>query len=440
MTAALLLLLIAGDGRAQKQTREVPVDSLIYDLKNPDPQRRKDAAIELGNNKVQRATPDLVAAAGDSDPAVRREIVVALDKVADIRALPAFVQLSGDPEKDIRDRCILGIINLYLPRESGLTVTLNRVANFFNPWSDEWAEVIIDPGIQVDPAAITALRNRLQDSDDGIRIKSARGLGILRGRDAIPALTATLREDRSNDVRFEAVRALRKIGDRSVGGDLMNFISYNDARVRNGAVYALGRLRYTESIPEMTRLYQKQMSLPSKDRDQGYSERLLDALAYIADPSSSELFVKERRNPEGNLRLHAYEGLARIGDASTVTDISRERLSEKDERIKTAQAFALYRMGRKEYLEEMVRSLDSRRSNNEARQYLVELKPNELPELFPMVKIDNVNIREGLAEVFGLIGDAQAVPALQQLSKDRRGQIAALANQALRRINARATP
>jgi HEAT repeat protein len=220
----------------------------------------------------------------------------------------------------------------------------------------------------------------------------------------------------------------------------MNFISYNDAKVRNGAVYALGRLRVTESVPELSRLYQKQVSLPSKDQDEEYSTRLLDALAYMADPSSRDLFVKESRNPQDNLRLHAYEGLARIGDASMVTDISRERLSEKDERIKTAQAYALYRMGRKEYLEEVVRALDSRRSNNEARQYLVELKPNELPELYPMVKIDNVNVREGLAEVFGLIGDAQTVPALQQLSKDRRGQIAALANQALRRINARATP
>ncbi len=86
---------------AQKPTRQVPVDSLLYDLKNPDPARRKEAAMLLGNNKVQRALPDLVAAAGDKDPAVRREIIIALDNLADIRSLPAFIELTGDPEAEI---------------------------------------------------------------------------------------------------------------------------------------------------------------------------------------------------------------------------------------------------------------------------------------------------------------------------------------------------
>jgi HEAT repeat protein len=355
----------------------------------------------------------------------------------DIRALPAFVQLSGDAEKDIRDRCIMGIVNLYLPQESGLGVTLNRVANFFNPWSDEWADVVVEPGIRVDPTAIVALRNRLQDPEESIRVKSLRALGILRGKDASPAIVLALRDDRSNSVRFEAVRALRKIGDPGVAREIMNYIGYNDQKVRNEAVYALGRLRFSEAVPELTRIFEKQGSLPVKDIDKDYRDRLLDSLAFIAAPTSKELFVKESRNPDDGLRLHAYEGLARLADASMVSDISRERLNEKQRRIQTAQAFALYRMGRAEYLEEVVKALGSRGTNNEARQYLVELRPSELPALYALIKIDDVNVREALAEIFGLVGDSQAIPALQQLSKDRRGQVAALANQALRRINAR---
>jgi HEAT repeat protein len=246
-----------------------------------------------------------------------------------------------------------------------------------------------------------------------------------------------LRDDRSNSVRFEAVRALRKIGDPSVARDIMNYISYNDEKVRNEAVYSLGRLRFSEAVPELTRIFEKQGSLPAKDIDKGYREQLLDALAFIAAPSSKDLFLKESRNPDDIIRLHAYEGLARLADPSMVSNISRERLNEKQHRVQTAQAYALYRMGRTEYLDEVVKALASRGTNNEARQYLIELKPAELPALYALVKLDNVDIREALAEIFGLIGDSQAIPALQQLSKDRRGQVAALANQALRRINAR---
>jgi HEAT repeat protein len=53
------------------------------------------------------------------------------------------------------------------------------------------------------------------------------------------------------------------------------------------------------------------------------------------------------------------------------------------------------------------------------------------------VKNDDPNVREALAEIFGLIGDDRAIPVLQQLSQDRRGQVAAFATQAIRVINAR---
>jgi HEAT repeat protein len=422
---------------AQTQPRQVPVESLIYDLKNPDPVRRKEAAMSLGNNKVQRATPDLVAAAGDADAAVRREMVIALDKMLDIRSLPAFVKLSGDSEREIREKCIHGMLNLYLPQERGLTVTVSKVANFFNPWSDEWADIVVEPGIRVDPEAISSLRDRLKEDDDGLRSLATRSLGILKGRAALPAIAEVLRQDRNNNVRFEAARALRKIGDASAAKDLMNFIGYTDIKVRNECIYALGRLRDRDAVPELTKLYQKESELPAKLIDNAYREFLLDAISFIAEPASADLFKKETQSPIPVLRLHALEGLARIGDPSLVTDISRDRLKERDPKIQATQAFALYRMGRKEYLDELLKALKNRKTNQLARQYLVEFRPDELPDLYPHVKDDDTNVREGLAETFGLIGGREAIPFLQQISQDGRGQTAALANQAIRRINGR---
>ena len=438
--AVLLVTLLATPGSLHAQSRKgrpVPVDGLIFDLKNPDVVRRKDAAIALGANKVTRAVPDLVAAAKDSDPAVRREIVIALDKILDRRGLPAFVALSTDQEKDIREKCIHALIDLYLPEENGLSVTLNKVANFFNPRSDEWADVVIEPGVSVDPSAVAALRDRLSDPEEGIRVKAARALGILRGHDAVPALLESLGKDRSNAVRFEAVRSLRKIGDAAVARDLLSYCTYNDAKVRNEAVFTIGRFRYREAVPELTRLYQKESALPTRQIDKQYRDHLLDAIAFIADPGSKDLFLKEMKNPDDELRLHAVEGIARLGDAALATDISRDHLHETDPKVLAAQAHALYRMGRKESLDEVVVALANRKTHNEARQYLVELRPEELPDLFAETRNNDVAVRESLAEIFGIVGDSRAVAPLQELAKDRRGQITALANQALRRIMAR---
>jgi HEAT repeat protein len=423
---------------SQTQKRQVPVESLIYDLKNPDPVRRREAATLLGDNKVQRATPDLVAAASDSDASVRREVVVALDKMLDMRALPAFINLSNDPEKDIREKCIQSALRLYLPQESGLTATATKVANFFNPWSDEWADTVIGPGIKVDQALIGALQSRLQDPEEGIRVKAARALGILKAKQSLSALLEDIQLDKSNAVRFEIVRALRKIGNPTAGKNLMSFISYDDFKVRNEAVYTLGRFKYQPASGELLRLYEKEAALPAKLIDKTYRECLLDALAFIADPASKQLFLKEMGNANATIRLHALEGLARIADASMVSDISRARLTEKDPKILTAEAYALYRMGRKEYLQEIVKALGNGKTNYEARQYLVEFSREELPALYAESKSNEVAVREGLAEVYGLIGDASAIPVLQELSNDHRGRIAALANEAIRSINARA--
>jgi HEAT repeat protein len=430
--ALAVAVMLPGAGVAQ--TRQVPVESLTYDLKNPDPVRRREAATRIGQNKVQSATPDLVAAVRDTDPSVRRAVSIALQQVQDGRALPGFVILSTDSEKEIRERAIEGMTTAYLPRESGVVVTLNKVATFLNPWSDEWGEVMTEPGLTADPSVIQALQARLSDTEPSLRAKAARSLGILRGQTTVPALLVVLREDRSNDARFEAARALRKIGDPSVGSELLKLVTYADPKVRNEVVLALGRLRYAPAVPELARIYARESAVPPKQMDRTFRERLLGALAFIGDPSTKDLFLREKNATDLTLALHANEGLARIADPATLVEISRDRQQQKDPRVLTAQAWALYRLGRKEFLASVVDALGSRRTNEDARQYLLESRRDDVPDLFTHMTHTDPNVREALAEILGLLGDPRAVPGLRELTKDTNGQVAALASQALQRI------
>ena len=61
LPAILAVTLLAPTAAVAQPTRQVPVDSLIYDLRNPDPVRRREAVVLIGQNKVQRAVPDVVA-------------------------------------------------------------------------------------------------------------------------------------------------------------------------------------------------------------------------------------------------------------------------------------------------------------------------------------------------------------------------------------------
>ncbi len=269
----LAVTLLAPTAAVAQPTRQVPVDSLIYDLRNPDPVRRREAVVLIGQNKVQRAVPDVVAIAGDPDASVRRAIVATLQALDDIRALPGLVALTSDPEKDIRESAVTGVTRLYLPRESGIGPSLTRVVNFFNPNADEWADVVIEPDLAVDPTVVPALQARLQDPTDSIRIKAARSIGILRGRTAVPMLILVMKEDCNPSVRFEAIRALGKIGDTAAAKDVLPFTLSTESKLRTEAALTLGRLHDRAALPELTRLFMKEAALQKRQADASVPRR-----------------------------------------------------------------------------------------------------------------------------------------------------------------------
>ncbi len=415
---------------ASAQTQVASTDSLIYDLKNPDAPRRLAAARDLGVAKYLPAIPALLPLAGDPDPTVRRQVELSLEEMTDIRVLPGLVQFTADSEADIRDRAVRALVNLHLPRATGPAAALQKLGNLINPWADEYADMVIEPDIPVDASVVTALRARMSDTEDGIRRNTSRGLGILRSDGAMEELTIAAGQDRDSEVRFEAVRALKKIGNASVGERLVPMLNLNSDKVRNELIATLGALRYREAVPELTRVFEQ-----AKPGERARA-LALSALADIADPVSQPLFMGLKADKDISIRLYANEGLARLADPSMGTVMSADRLIEKNLRVQTAQAFGLLRIGREEYLEELVRGLGRSATKDLAKEYLLEIPVAERPALFATTS-KNAAVRAELAEIFGLMLDRSALPVLQELKRDSVSEVARNAERAVRRIAAR---
>ncbi len=218
------------------------------------------------------------------------------------------MRFSADSEPAIRDRAVQALVNLHLPRATGPTAALAKLGTLINLWEDEYSEAIVEPDIPVDPSVVTALRARMTDPEDRIRRHASRGLGILHADAAIPELLVAVAEDRDTEVRFEAVRALRKIGDASVGDRLLPVLNLNVDRVRNEIITTLGSLRYQGAVADLTKAYEQ-----AKPADRSRT-LALSALADIADPLSRQTFLDAKADKDATLRLYANEGLARLGD------------------------------------------------------------------------------------------------------------------------------
>jgi HEAT repeat protein len=425
--AAAVLVLTSATAGLTASTRQVSVESLIYDLKNPDAVRRQAAAKELGAVKYRPAIPQLVPLAKDPVTAVRREVELTLENMDDAQTLPGFIVLASDVENDIRSRALASLVNLHVARAFGISAALMNFRERMIFRSDRDLETVVEPDVPIDPEVIDTLRARIGDSERGIRSIALRGLGILRARAAVPDLLQVAREDRDDGLRFEAVRALRKIGDASIASDLLGLLNISNDEVRRELIATLGSMRYGGALAELTRIVE------SEKKTDPARILALGALADLADPASVPLFERLKGDRDEALRLYANEGIARTATPAMKTDISAARLVEKSALVRMAQAFALLRLGQAEYLDELVRGLERRPTRDLAKEYLLETRGADRRALFAP-RAANPAARAELADVMGLMGDPEALPTLRDMAQDADKDVARAAARAARRI------
>ena len=84
---------------------------------------------------------------------------------------------------------------------------------------------------------------------------------------------------------------------------------------------------------------------------------------------------------------------------------------------------------------ELIRALGRPTTRELAREYLIETAPAQRPALFANHPKSGT-ARAELADVFGLMEDRSALPALEELKRDSDSDVARNAERAIRRITA----
>jgi HEAT repeat protein len=160
--------------------------------------------------------PPLVELLNDPNPEVRQTAAMALGKIARPHAAPALVEKLRDPDPVVR-------------RESA------------------WA--LGNLGDEVTDQAGVALVKRLGDPSDEVKAAAAQALGGMRATpDLVERLTETLRR---GDVptKRATIQALALLEAPASYQALVEALRDDDARVRQGAIAALGELGDARALP-----------------------------------------------------------------------------------------------------------------------------------------------------------------------------------------------
>ncbi len=424
---AIPLLLLILCGRGPFLCRAQTTEELIADLRSPIVKTRLQAARKLGERRQREAAESLAQVVrADSHPDVRREAVRALGLLKVETTLPAMLAALSDSDKEVRKAAILALVSLYMETDIEFIVRERRGWQILNPFLSTYEATIVEPETNVDARIIQGLvRVAQSDSDRSVRRAAIRALGVLRATDAIPHLGRLFVGN--SFLRVEILRTFMKLGDPQAGSYIIPFLNDSDDDVRKSALTAVGVLRIREAVPKLIEVF-------SRPRDEETARLALEALAQIGDRAAREIFLQNLEHPFPERRRFASEGMARLGDAQYVERISRARLRETDPAVQLAQAFALYRLGRREFLEAIVQDLEGGR-RQQAAAYLLEVEP---ADLYPFLQRGSVPARRLIVEALGRTGPPEAIEHLKPLLQSPDPDLVNATNLAIQRIQRRA--
>lgn len=446
MTNLIRLLLVAalvsgaaGSALGQETFIGPAEREALVKLQSAKPDVRRDAVEKLGKLKSRGAANDLAqVAANDPDPTVRREAAIALGRVGDRSRIPDLIATLQDRDPKVRNGGVEGLLNLYVDlREDKSFFT--RVRSGFAkmiPFWDERQSVTVEPYDTVDPSVSAALAEvARRDSEKENRVAAVRALGALRAQDQIDALADAMAADA--ELRHEALDAFVLIGDTEAARYAIPFFESPDASLAAHAMLTAGRLKSGKAVVPLLNVYgsDKKDGLIDKVKAPFSPERqkaALQALALIGDPRAEEVFFANLQDKDADKRRAAFEGLAREGDSRFLPRIQRDALMERNEDVRLAQSFTLYKMGQPGVFALIVNALRGGSRKEQAAEYVLEA--NSPDDLLPYLRIRERDAQIVIIEALGRIGDQSTADALRPLVRGSRTDVALAADRAIRRI------
>jgi HEAT repeat protein len=375
---------------------------------------------------------DAVRNLRNPDPKARFAALQTLRQAGHVEAARPVAALINDSVEEIQLAAIATELSFYLvddvPARKRLGFLVEVRAKEVAVQAFERGQLATWPSAV--PSELTdALLKAVDDESRRVRLEAVYSIGVI-GRPPLPDAVAPglvkAVDHYDPAVRAGAARVLGRLQVTSAGDALVKALNDSNAQVRQASMRALGDLRDERAVEALTEQYKYY------GRGEG-ARAALDALARIGHESSVPLFKSRLADSDEYLRRAAAEGLGRSGDTSELAALRTGATADPSPMVRAAMAFAMQKLGQN-YVPRIVDFLSNPRVVTQAQEYLLELGDPIARDLLPGLRDPNPEIRARVAEVFGAIGDASTLPALEPLTKDVDRKVTEAAAQAIERI------
>jgi len=412
----------------------------VYVAAQDDPKQRVKYVRELGKGGSE-AIPKLEPYLADPVTEVRLQTVKSIVEIGTQRSLDALIKATSDNDAEVQIHATDGLVNFYVPGyiRTGITGSMQRLGTSIKSRFTDTNDQVVDAYVHPRPEVVRALgRVASGGASMDARAGAARGVGILRGREAVPDLEKAL-QSKNSDVIYESLVALQKIRDPNAGPAIMFLFRDLDERVQVAAIETTGLLVNRAAINDLRDILDRSKKIKVK-------RAALTSLAQMPEEQLHGVYKTYLDNKDEGLREAAAEGLGRLKNPADLPTVETAFGIEKKIGPRISLAFAIVALGKRDMgefdpLRYLVNNLNSNGYRAVARPYLTELArdPEVRRALYPVVQESNATKDEkiGLALVFGASGERDAIGPLEALSRDPDGEVSQEGLRALKNLHTR---
>ncbi len=276
--------------------------------------------------------------------------------------------------------------------------------------------------------------SRLGSENDSVRWEAAKALARLGEPRAIEPLIAALR-DEDSDVRREAAEALARLGEPRAIEPLIAALRDEDSGVRCETAWVLGRLGDPRTVEPLIAALRdedwevRQAAAEALEAAAGAPENLGNS--HVLEPLIGALRDKDR-----GVRCEVAWVLGELGDPRTVEPLIGA-LRDKDRGMRRAAAEALKKCG-EPVVEPLIAALrdENRDMRRAAARALGKIgDPSAVEPLIAALQDEDMFVRQPAARALGEIGDPRAIEPLIAILRDEDSLVCWEAAKALRKIS-----
>lgn len=404
------------------------IGDLLCQLQSPDFYERQEAVNELASCDQDEAIAGLVMALEDPDLGIRELAADYLSGMKGNIVSQLLIRFLGNEDIGTRN----------LSAEILVRIGHDAVAPLVAEMDDDDHDVrkfIVDIlGLIRDESAVDAVAGKLDDRNTNVVCSAAEALGEIGSPTAIPALMQAY--SRCDDCRLQVVEALGKIGHRDALAFLIQNLSEEDPMILYATIEAIGNIGETGAVQHLMRF------LDYPDRSIAESALLAVINASITNSGRLDLEVpldrfadflfeairnKNRRVTQFTLdRLTYWYGHDIIEKLLNVMSfVEEDDLSRITETLgKVGPAVSRQIMHRfpevpaktKLALIDILKQFADEEIGNQMMPYAFDQDPD---------------VRQGLAYLFGVSGNIEAIATLKKLAADSVGHVRSAAYAAM---------